>query len=283
MKKTAEGMPQSILHAILETKRKEVEMLRSRRSLGDLAAAAADAPPVRNFFAAMTRPPRRRINLIAEVKRASPSAGVIREDFDAVAIACAYEEGGADAVSVLTDGPYFRGSLEYLVAVREAISLPVLRKDFLIDAAQVYEARAAGADAVLLIAAALPAGELLDLMILSAELKMTALIEVHDADELLRVRSMVGFPHRAYSLLGINNRDLTTFRVDVATTLRLGGLAPEGMGIISESGIRTSQDVERLRAGGVCGILVGEQLMRCRDIPAGIEALIGPCDPAAKG
>jgi len=273
-------MPKNILHTILETKRKEVEKLRSARSLAEWAAVAADAPPVRNFFAAMTRPPRRRIHLIAEVKRASPSAGMIREDFDPVAIARAYEAGGADAVSVLTDEQYFQGSLSYLTAVREAISLPVLRKDFMIDAAQVYEARSAGADAVLLIAAALPAGELLDLMILAAELKMTALVEVHGADELLQVRSMVGFPHGAYSLLGINNRDLTTFEVDVATTLRLGSLAPKGMGIISESGIRTREDVERLRAGGVCGILVGEHLMRCPDIPAGIEALIGPTGPA---
>jgi len=273
---TAEGMSQNILHTILETKRKEVETLRRRRSQAELEAAAAAAPAVRNFFAAMTRPSRRRINLIAEVKRASPSAGVIRRDADPAAIARQYEAGGADAVSVLTDQQYFQGSLDDLVAVREAVALPVLRKDFLIDPLQVYEARAAGADAILLIAAALPAGKLLDLMILAAELRMTALIEVHDAEEIMQVRSMVGFPHRAYSLLGINNRDLTTFEVDIATTLRLGSMVSEGVGIISESGIRTRQDVERLRAGGVCGILVGEVLMRCQDIPAGIEALIGP-------
>jgi len=268
-------MPQNILQAILETKRKEVAELRRTRSLADLKAAAADAPPVRNFFAALTRRPRRLINLIAEVKRASPSAGVIREDFDPVAIARQYERGGASAISVLTDGPYFQGCLEYLTAVRRAVGLPVLRKDFLIDGAQLYEARAAGADAVLLIAAALPAGKLLDLMILAAELRMTALVEVHGAEELMQVRSVVGFPHRAYSLLGINNRDLTTFQVDIATTLRLAGMVDDDVPIVSESGIRTRQDVERLRDGGVCGILVGETLMRCGDIPAGIEALIG--------
>jgi len=269
-------MPQNILHKILETKRKEVADLQSRLSLADLRAAAAAAPRVRNFFAAMTGPPRGLVNLIAEVKKASPSAGLIRPDFDPVAIARQYEAGGASAISVLTDRQYFQGSLEHLRAVREAVCLPVLRKDFIIDEAQLYEARAAGADAVLLIAAALPVGRLADLMILSAELKLTVLLEVHDADELLAVRSMVGFPHRAYSLLGINNRDLTTFQVDIATTLRLSPLAGEGVAIVSESGIRTRQDVERLKAGGVCGVLVGEALMRCDDIPAGIEQLLGP-------
>jgi len=269
-------MPQNILDTILQTKRKEVAALRRARPLAELKQAAAAAPPVRNFYAALTRPPKRRINLIAEVKRASPSAGLIREGFDPVDIARQYEAGGASAISVLTDAEYFQGSLAYLTAVREAVCLPVLRKDFLIDAAQVYEARAAGADAVLLIAAALPAGLLLDLMILSAELRMTALVEVHGADELMQVRSMVGFPHKAYSLLGINNRDLTTFRVDIATTLRLAGMVEDAVPIVSESGIRTREDVERLRAGGACGILVGERLMRCDDIAAGIEALIGP-------
>jgi indole-3-glycerol phosphate synthase len=269
-------MPQNILQTILETKRKEVADLRDRRSLADLRAAAAAAPRVRNFFTAVTGPPRRLVNLIAEVKKASPSAGVIRADFDPAAIARQYEAGGASAISVLTDRQYFQGSLDHLRAVREAVSLPVLRKDFIIDQAQVYEARAAGADAILLIAAALPVGRLADLMILSAELKLTVLLEVHDADELLAVRSMVGFPHRAYSLLGINNRDLTTFQVDIATTLRLASLAGEGVAIVSESGIRTRQDVERLKAGGVRGVLVGEALMRCGDIPAGIEQLLGP-------
>ncbi len=276
-------MSQNILHTILETKRKEVETLRRRRSQAELEAAAAAAPAVRNLFAAMTRPPRRLINLIAEVKRASPSAGVIRRDFDPVEIARQYEAGGAGAVSVLTDEQYFQGSLDDLAAVREAVGVPVLRKDFIIDAAQVYEARAAGADAILLIAAALPAGKLLDLMILAAELRMTALVEVHDAEEVMQARSMVGFPHRAYSLLGINNRDLSTFGVDVATTLRLSSMVSEDVGIISESGIRTRRDVQRLRAAGVCGILVGETLMRSQDIPAGIEALIGPADGPAGG
>ena len=273
-------MPQNILHTILETKRKEVEALKARRSLAELKAAAAAAPVVRNFFAAVTRPPKRLVNLIAEVKRASPSAGLIRAEFDPVAIARQYEAGGASAVSVLTDEPYFQGSLEYLRAVREAVGLPVLRKDFIIDAVQVYEARSFGADAILLIAAALPAGRLLDLMILAAELRMTSLVEVHDAGEAMQVRSMVGFPHRGYSVLGVNNRDLTTFEVDIATTLRLRPLAGESVPVVSESGIRTRRDVERLREAGVCAILVGETLMRCDDIAAGIEALVGPAKDA---
>ena len=269
-------MPQNILHTILETKRKEVRALRSQRTLEQWRAAAAEDPAVRNFYAAMTRPPDRLIHLIAEVKRASPSAGVIREDFDPAAIARDYEAGGASAISVLTDEEYFQGSLDYLVAVRGATGLPVLRKDFLIDPVQVYQARSAGADAILLIAAAMAPGQLLDLLILATELRMTSLIEVHDADELMLVRSVVGFPHRAYSLLGINNRDLTTFEVDIGTTLRLAGMVDEPVAIVSESGIKTRGDVERLRAGGVGGILVGETLMRCEDIPAGIAALIGP-------
>jgi indole-3-glycerol phosphate synthase len=269
-------MPQNILDRILETKRKEVADLRRRFDLSALKDRALEAPAPRNFFSAVTREPRRMLNLIAEVKKASPSAGVIREDFDPVAIARQYEEGGADAISVLTDREYFQGDLEYLKAVRGATHLPVLRKDFILDPAQVYESRAAGADAILLIAAALPGGALLDLMILAAELKMTALVEVHGAEELMTVRSMIGFPHGAYSLLGINNRDLTTFRVDISTTVRLTGLTGDGVPIVSESGIRTRDDVQRLKAAGVKAILVGETLMRSGDVARGIEDLLGP-------
>ncbi len=269
-------MPPNILDTILETKRREVAALLERTALEDLRAAADDAPDVRNFNAAITRKPRRAINLIAEVKKASPSAGVIREDFDPAAIAAKYAAGGASAVSVLTDEQYFQGSLEYLRTVREAVDLPVLRKDFIVHPAQVYEARAAGADAVLLIAAALTPGEMLDLMILAAELKMTALVEVHNADEVVHLRSAIGFPHRGYGLLGINNRDLTTFRVDIETTLRLASLVEPGVPIVSESGIKTYDDVHRLAAAGIRGVLVGETLMRQPDIRAGVEDLLGP-------
>ena len=270
-------MIKNILTTILETKRKEVSQLKQRVALEELKRLAADAPRCRNFFTAVTkRPQRRPVNLIAEVKKASPSAGVIREEFDPVAIARQYETAGADALSVLTDEQYFQGSLDYLRAVRQAVDIPVLRKDFIIDAAQVYEARAAGADAILLIAAALSPGALTDLMILATELRMTALVEVHDAAELMMVRSMVGFPHAAYSLLGINNRNLKTFEVDLGTTVRLAELAIEGTHVVSESGIRTIEDVRRLKRAGVGAILVGETLMRCDDIPAAVEQLLGP-------
>jgi len=269
-------MSQNILQTILETKRKEVARLLRRTSLDELARRAREAEPVRNFFAAVTRPPRRPVNLIAEIKKASPSAGVICEDFDPVAIARQYEASGADALSVLTDEKYFQGKLEHLGAVRRAVKLPILRKDFIIDPSQVYESRAAGADAILLIAAALPPGKLIDLMILATELRMTCLLEVHEADELMRVRSMVGFPHPAYGLLGINNRDLTSFKVDIGTTVRLASLAGEDAPLVSESGIRSLADVQRLAAAGVKAILVGETLMRADSIDAGVRELLGP-------
>ena len=269
-------MPQTILQTILQTKRQAVASLRRGRDIESLRAAAAAAPPARNFFRAATKSSPRGMNLIAEVKKASPSAGVIRQDFDPARIARQYAAAGADAISVLTDRTYFQGDLDHLRAVREAVDLPVLRKDFIIDPAQVYESRSAGADAVLLIAAALPPGELLDLMILATELRMTVLVEVHEADELLQVRSMVGFPLPAYGLLGINNRDLASFRVDLGTTLRLAELAGEGVPLVSESGIRTRADVDRLKAAGVKAILVGEMLMRSPDIAAAVELLLGP-------
>ncbi len=269
-------MSKNILDTILETKRKEVAELHASTDLESLKAQASDAPRARNFFSALTREPARAMNLIAEVKRASPSAGIIREDFDPQAIAAEYAAGGASAISVLTDEKYFKGSLDYLRAVREVVDLPILRKDFIIDPYQVYQARAAGADAILLIAAALPVGKLADLMILATELRMTTLVEIHDADELLQVRSMIGFPHAGYSLLGINNRDLTTFEVDVRTTVRLKGLLNDETPVVSESGIRTAGDVEILAQAGVKAILVGESLMRSDSITRAIEELIGP-------
>jgi len=269
------------LDSIVETKRKEVAALHARWDLADLKSAAAAAPPARNFFSAVTRRPKRLLNVIAEIKRASPSAGVIRPDFDPPAIAREYAAAGAEALSVLTDQTYFQGSGDHLKAAREEVDLPILRKDFIIDLWQVYESRVIGADAILLIAAILPAGRLLDLMILAAELRMTSLVEVHGADELLRVRSAIGFPHRAFGLLGINNRDLTTFQVDINTTLRLAGLVGPDTPIVSESGIRTRRDVERLAAAGVRALLVGEAFLRCDDIAAGVSDLLGPIRPEA--
>ena len=270
----------NILNRILATKRDEVAALRRAHDAAELADAARQAPPPRNFFAAVTARPAGRMNLIAEIKRASPSAGRIRDDFDPPALARQYAAGGAAALSVLTDGPYFQGEPAHLQAARAAVDLPVLRKDFILDPLQVYQSRALGADAVLLIAAALGPGELLDLMILATELRMTTLLEVHGADELLRLRSVVGFPLKSYGLLGINNRDLTTFQVDLNTTIRLAELAGEGVPLVSESGIRTPADVERLRDAGVSAILVGETLMRSDDPGAAARALIGTPDGA---
>jgi len=268
-------MTENILDRILQTKRKEVEQLRRQTSLEQLKDRAAAAARARNFFAAVTKPPRGMINVIGEIKKASPSAGVIQEDFEPVAIARQYEKAGVDALSVLTDREYFQGELSTIARVREQVNLPILRKDFIIDPYQVYESRAAGADAILLIAAALPPGTLLDLMILATQLRLTSLVEIHRADELMTVRSMIGFGHAAYSLLGINNRDLTTFNVDLNTTVRLAELAEKGTPIVSESGIRTRQDVAKLRRAGVVAILVGETLMRSKDIPAQVAQLTG--------
>ncbi len=268
-------MTQNILDRILQTKRKEVEALKEQVDFDQLKDSATGAPRARNFFHAVTKKPNGLVNLIAEVKKASPSAGVIEHNFDPSAIARAYAAAGADAISVLTDAEYFQGSLDDLKAVREAVDLPVLRKDFIIEPIQVYQSRAAGADAILLIAAALPEAMLLDLLILATELRMTSIIEVHGADELLNLRSVVGFGHSGFSLLGINNRDLTTFDVDINTTIRLSPLAKDHTPIVSESGIKTRDDVERLSWAGVKAILVGETLMRSGDVSGAVADLLG--------
>ena len=200
---------------------------------------------------------------------------MIREDFDPVAIARAYHENGAAAISCLTDAKYFKGSLDYLSQIKQAVPLPVLRKDFIIDAYQVYEARAAGADAVLLIAECLPdEGQFIDLLILATELRLTTLVEVHDVENLLRVRPHLGFPHPSYTLLGINNRDLTTMSVDLGHTLRLLEMVDDTSIVVSESGIKTADDIKRLRDAGVNKVLVGEHLMRQPDVGKALRELI---------
>jgi indole-3-glycerol phosphate synthase len=259
---------QTFLDKILATKKMEIAERSLQRPVEELQRLCRDAAPPRNFFQALAHTPTSKaVNVIAEVKKASPSAGVIRDDFDAVAIARIYAENGADAISVLTDEKYFLGKLDYLTQVREAVSLPVLRKDFIIDAYQVYEARAAGADAILLIAECLATNELIDLQILATELRMTVLIEVHDMENLIRVRdSVIGFPHRSYSLLGINNRDLRTFKTDLGNTLRMLELVEDPKVLVSESGIHTREHVQKLADAGVRSVLVGEGLMRSPDI-----------------
>ncbi len=263
----------NVLAEIVEHKRKEVALAMEQRPLAALKAACADVPQPRNFFAALTQP-KDELRVIAEVKKASPSAGLIRPDFDPVAIARAYHEAGAAAISCLTDEKYFQGSLAYLTQIKAAVPLPVLRKDFIIDPYQLYEARAAGADAVLLIAECLGEAELLDLLILSTELRLTTLVEVHDVESLLKVLPHIGFPHPSYTLLGINNRDLRTMTTDVSHTLRMLDMIENPDIVVSESGIRTPHDVARLRAAGVHRILVGEHLMRQPDVGKALRELM---------
>ena len=263
------------LAQIVADKVEEVRARQAQVSLDEMRRQAEDTPTPRNFFQAVTKP-KNTLRIIAEVKKASPSAGLIRDNFDPVAIAKAYHDNGAAAISCLTDEKYFQGSLSSIALIKEAVPLPVLRKDFIIDPYQIYESRIAGADAILLIAECLDEALLLDLLILATHLKLTTLIEAHEVENLLKVRPHVGFPHPTYTLLGINNRDLKTMTTDVGHTLRLLDMVDDPSILVSESGIRTAQDVHRLRRAGVHRILVGESLLRQPDVGAALRALMGP-------
>lgn len=265
----------TILDQIVETKKQEVAQRKTQTPLEKLQETIATLGRPRNFFHAVSKEPgTKALNLIAEVKRASPSAGVIRADFNPVKIAQTYAAAGADALSVLTDEKYFQGKLEFIHAIRDVVKLPVLRKDFIIDPYQVYESRAAGADAILLIAECLETSQLIDLQILATEMHLTCLIEVHDVDNFIRVRDrVIGFPHRSYSLLGINNRDLRTFKVDLGTTLRLTELVEDRRVLVSESGINSRADITKLAEAGVRAVLVGESLMRSDDVAAQVKEM----------
>jgi len=265
----------NILDKIIADKRAEVSYRQSQKSLEQLKEEVRSLRKCRNFYKAVTRPNSRGINVIAEVKKASPSAGLIRKDFEPVAIAKTYEKCGADAISVLTDEKYFQGRLEYLKQISDVVDLPVLRKDFIIDLWQLYESRAAGADAILLIAEALKPGKLTDLMIAAAELTLTVLLEVHQADTLLAVRSMIGFPKKGYSVLGINNRDLATMEVDLNTTTRLAELLDNTNELVAESGIKSRADVKKLKSVGVRAVLVGQVLCASADIEEKFTELFG--------
>ena len=255
----------TILDEILVSKRLEIARAKAAVPEHDLERRVAAAPPVRDFRAALDRP--ETVQVLAVVKKASPSAGVLRADFDPVAVARTYERHGAAAVSVLTDQPFFQGHLSYLAAVRAAVSLPLLRKDFILDRYQLLEARNAGADAVLLIAECLQGDELLGLLQATHDLGMHALVELYDAENLARViRS-------GAKLIGINNRDLRTFVTRLEHTLDLAPYVAPDCCLISESGICTRQDVERLQKAGVRAVLVGETLMRAPDIGAALDAL----------
>ncbi|MBN1806456.1 MAG: indole-3-glycerol phosphate synthase TrpC [Sedimentisphaerales bacterium] len=265
----------NILDKIIADKKLEVSRRKEKTSLEQLKEQIVSLPKCRNFYKAVTKSNMRGINVIAEVKKASPSAGIIREDFEPVAIAQIYEKCGADAISVLTDEKYFQGRLEYINQIRSAVDLPVLRKDFIIDPWQIYESRAAGADAILLIAEALKPGDLMDLMITATELTLTVLLEVHHADTLMAVRSMIGFPQKGYSVLGINNRNLTTMQVDLNTTLRLAELVDNTNELVAESGIKTRADVEKLKSVGVRAVLIGQTLCASPSIENKFKELFG--------
>lgn len=256
----------TILEKIIATKRDEVALAKAKKPQDELQAALVDLPPCRDFLAALMGYPS--IRLIAEVKKASPSKGVIRDDFDPVRLALDYQAGGAAALSVLTDEHYFQGSLEYLVAIKKAVEIPVLRKEFIIDEYQILEARVAGADAVLLIAECLSESQLAKLYHFARELGMHALIELYEPSNLDRVLE-TGCP-----LVGINNRDLHTFEVDLGHTLRLRKSIPEDRCVVGESGIFTAGDAKRLWEGGVQAILVGESLMRQPNVRVAVENLL---------
>lgn len=257
----------TILDQIVATKRQEIERAKSGVPLSELRARLADAPPVRDFFAPLaTAGP---IKLIAEVKKASPSKGVIRADFDPVGIARTYQAHGASCLSVLTDESYFQGSLEVLRQVRQAVEIPVLRKDFILDSYQLVEARASGADAVLLIAECLDDCNLRKLHNEAIDLGLTPLVEFYEPANLDRVLAA------GAQLIGVNNRDLRTFDVDLEHTIRMRQKVPLDCVLVGESGIETRTDVLRLEVAGVDAMLVGESLMREADIGAAVDRLLG--------
>jgi indole-3-glycerol phosphate synthase len=269
-----EEEPRHILEKIVWEKDREIAASRERVSLDQLKRQVAELPPPRDFVAAL-RASCRKPAVIAEVKKASPSKGVIREDFDPVAIARGYAAGGASCLSVLTDKTFFQGGFEVLVAVREAVDLPLLCKDFILSPYQLYQARAAGADAALLIAAILDDADLGYLLKVARSLGLAALVEVHDAQEMERVLRLEGVP-----MIGINNRDLSTFHTDLATTERLTAVYGEQITarktlLVSESGLFNRHDLDRVQSAGADAVLVGEALMRQADVSAALEVLIG--------
>lgn len=257
-----------ILQEINHSKLAEVQAALASCSLQEIKSLAKDQAPTRPFLSALQSRPLGSAAVIAEIKKASPSKGLIREDFNPPSIAQAYEKGGATCLSILTDKTYFQGDLAYLQAARASVSLPVLRKDFVVDAYQIYQARAHGADAVLLIAASLSANQLADFEGIAHELGMAALIELHDEDEWQKCAQLTS------PLFGVNNRNLRTFAVDTAQTVRLLPLLA-GKTVVCESGIQSHQDICDMQQHGVNTFLVGESLMRQTNITQALRDLIG--------
>ena len=268
-----ESEPRNILEKIVWEKDREIETARQRMPLVKLKARVAELPSARDFLGALRAAPVRPA-VIAEVKKASPSKGVIREDFDPVAIAQSYVAGGASCLSVLTDKTFFQGGFDVLVAVREAVDVPLLCKDFILSPHQLYQARAAGADAALLIAGILTDQDLSYLQKVAAAIGLTVLVEVHDPAEMERVLALGGFP-----LIGVNNRDLASFETDLATTEKLAEqfqdrLKEQGTLLVSESGLFVRADLDRVQSAGASAVLVGEALMRQQNVERGLRTLI---------
>ena len=260
-----------ILQRILARKHEEVLQRSQIRALDSVRARAANQPPTRGFVEAIRRKHAAgEAAVIAEVKKASPSKGLIRPDFDPAAIARSYQAGGAACLSVLTDVDFFQGSNRYLGEARGACELPVLRKDFIVDPYQVFEARMIGADCILLIVAALEDGPLIEMSNLAHELGMDVLVEVHDIDELERALQA------DCELIGVNNRNLRTFEVSLDTSLQLKDAVPPDRTLVTESGIATRDDVARLRSVGIDTFLVGESFMREPDPGAALQRMFGP-------
>ena len=261
-------MTEDVLAGIAAYKREDVAVRKRARSQAEMEALARAASPPRGFAAALARRAGPAPALIAEIKKASPSKGLIRPDFDPPALARAYAEGGAACLSVLTDGPSFQGADDYLASARAAVPLPAIRKDFLVDPWQVAESRALGADAILVILAMIDDALAAELMAEADRLGMDALVEVHDAAEMARAAAL------GARLVGVNNRDLRTFAVDLETTRRLAPLAPSGALLVAESGIATAADAAQVRTSGARAMLVGESLMRQADVAAATRALL---------
>ncbi|MDI6799835.1 MAG: indole-3-glycerol phosphate synthase TrpC [Actinomycetota bacterium] len=253
-----------ILDKIIAGKRAELMETKSRHSLQEMKARAAQAGPSRDFKGSLRAPG---LSLVAEIKKASPSAGIIRDDFDAKKIAKIYEAAGASAISVITEEKHFLGNLDYLSLVKRAVSLPILRKDFIIDEYQIYESKVFGADAILLIAAVLKDDELKRFIQIAEEIGLATLVEVHSEDELKRAFEL------GAQVIGINNRDLNTFKVDIETTFALNKLITSDKIVVAESGVKSREDILSLEEAKVDAVLIGEALMRSGDIGLKIDEL----------